>query len=77
MFLIAHGISVRTDLPVPEVIFWWAASIVLVVSFVALATLWPKPRLQDPGWRPSLGGLGREGPWTVRIGRVRRRSTTP
>ena len=51
MFLIAHGISVRTDLPVPEVIFWWAASIVLVVSFVALATLWPKPRLQDPGWR--------------------------
>ena len=59
MFLIAHGISVRTDLPVPEVIFWWAASIVLVVSFVALATLWPKPRLQDPGWRPALGGLGR------------------
>ncbi len=59
MFLIAHGISVRTDLPVPEVIFWWAASIVLVVSFVGLATLWPKPRLQDPGWRPLPGGVGR------------------
>jgi hypothetical protein len=59
VFLIAHGISVRTDLPVPEVIFWWGAAIVLAVSFVALATLWPNPRLQDPGWRPALGGLGR------------------
>jgi hypothetical protein len=59
VFLIAHGISVRTDLPVPEVIFWWAAAIVLAVSFFALATLWPKPRLQDPGWRPALGGVGR------------------
>jgi hypothetical protein len=59
VFLIAHGISVRTDLPVPEVIFWWAASVVLAVSFVALATLWPKPRLEDPGWRPLPGGIGR------------------
>ena len=59
MFLIAHGISVRTDLPLPEVIFWWAAAVVLGVSFFALATLWPKPRLQDPGWRPLLGGAGR------------------
>jgi hypothetical protein len=58
VFLIAHGISVRTDLPVPEVVFWWAAAIVLAVSFVALATLWPKPRLQDPGWRPLPGGIG-------------------
>ena len=59
MFLIAHGISVRTDLPVPEVIFWWAACVVLAVSFVALATLWPNPRLEDPGWRPLPGGIGR------------------
>jgi hypothetical protein len=59
VFLIAHGISVRTDLPVPEVVFWWAAAIVLAVSFVGLATLWPKPRLQDPGWRPLPGGVGR------------------
>ena len=56
VFLIAHGISVRTDLPVPEVIFWWAAAIVLVVSFVGARRLWPKPRLQDPGWRPLPGG---------------------
>ena len=59
MFLIGHGISVRTDLPVPEWLFWWAAAIVLVVSFVALATLWPEPRLQRPRWRPLPGGIGR------------------
>ena len=59
MFLIGHGISVRTDLPVPEWLFWWAAAIVLVVSFVALATLWPEPRLQQPRWRPLPGGIGR------------------
>jgi hypothetical protein len=59
VFLIAHGISVRTDLPVPEWLFWWAAAIVLVVSFVGLATLWPEPKLQRPTWRPLPGGIGR------------------
>ena len=59
MLLIAHGISVRTDLPVPEWLFWWAAAIVLVVSFVGLATLWPEPRLQKPSWRPLPRGIGR------------------
>jgi hypothetical protein len=59
VFLIAHGISVRTDLPVPEVVFWWAAAVILAVSFVALAVLWPKPRLEEPGWRPLPGGIGR------------------
>jgi hypothetical protein len=59
MFLIGHGISVRSDLPIPEWLFGWAAAMVLVVSFVALAVLWPKPRLQDPAWRPLPGGIGR------------------
>jgi hypothetical protein len=59
VFLIGHGISVRTDLPVPEWLFWWAAAIVLVVSFVALAALWPEPKLQRPSWRPLPGGIGR------------------
>jgi hypothetical protein len=59
VFLIAHGISVRTDLPVPEWLFWWAAAVVLCVSFVALATLWPEPRLEKPTWRPLPGGVGR------------------
>ena len=41
----AHGIQLTTDLPIPEWLFAWAAAVVLVVSFVALATLWPAPRL--------------------------------
>jgi hypothetical protein len=42
----AHGIVGKTDLPIPRWLFAWAASVVLVISFVALATLWPKPRLE-------------------------------
>ncbi len=42
---LAHGLVGKTDLPIPRWLFAWAAAIVLVVSFVALATLWPKPRL--------------------------------
>ena len=59
MFLIGHGISVRSDLPIPEWLFGWATAMVLVVSFVALAVLWPEPRLQKPTWRPLPGGIGR------------------
>jgi len=55
----AHGIVQRTSLPIPEVVFAWAAATVLVVSFVGLAVLWPEPRLQEPPWRPSPGALGR------------------
>jgi hypothetical protein len=43
----AHGISGRASLPVPAWLFAWAAAIVLVVSFVLLSTMWPRPRLQD------------------------------
>jgi hypothetical protein len=55
---LAHGIQVKRDLPVPTWLFVWGAALVLLVSFVALAVLWPKPRLEDSPWRP-LGGLGR------------------
>src|SRR5437867_5567768 len=43
----AHGLVGRADLPVPSWLFGWAVAIVLVVSFVALATLWSDPRLQQ------------------------------
>src|SRR5579862_4567252 len=43
----AHGISGRASLPVPAWLFAWAAAAVLVVSFVLLSTLWPRPRLQE------------------------------
>jgi len=44
---LGHGIVGKTDLPIPRWLFAWAASVVLVISFVALATLWPKPRLEQ------------------------------
>ncbi len=43
----AHGIVGRADLPIPVWLFSWAAAIVLVVSFVALSTLWMTPQLQE------------------------------
>ena len=55
----AHGLVQRSSLPIPEWLFGWAAAIVLCVSFVALAALWPRPRLEDPSWRPLPGRLGR------------------
>jgi hypothetical protein len=43
---LAHGLAGRGDLPIPQWLFAWAAAVVLVVSFVGLAVLWPTPRLQ-------------------------------
>jgi hypothetical protein len=57
--LLAHGLVARSDLPIPEWLFGWAAAMVLVVSFVALAVLWPEPKLEREHWRPLPGGLGR------------------
>jgi hypothetical protein len=54
----AHGLVQRSSLPIPEWLFGWAAAFVLCASFVALAVLWPRPRLEQPGWRPLPGGLG-------------------
>ena len=42
----AHGLVGRQDLPIPRLLFVWAAAAVLVASFVGLAVLWPKPRLE-------------------------------
>jgi hypothetical protein len=41
----AHGLTGRRDLPIPEELFIWAAIVVLVVSFLGLAVLWPAPKL--------------------------------
>jgi hypothetical protein len=56
---LAHGLVARSDLPIPEWLFGWAAAMVLVVSFVGLAILWPEPRLEKERWRPLPGDLGR------------------
>lgn len=42
----AHGLVGRQDLPIPRLLFVWAAAAVLIASFVGLAVLWPKPRLE-------------------------------
>jgi hypothetical protein len=65
---LSHGIAQRADLPIPRWLFGWAAALVLVLSFVALAVLWPQPRLQQPVERqvgrvprwvdPLLGAIG-------------------
>jgi hypothetical protein len=46
VLVFAHGIVGRADLPIPEAVFGVAAAGVLVVSFIALASLWSTPRLQ-------------------------------
>jgi hypothetical protein len=43
----AHGIVGKADLPIPVWLFSWTAAIVLVVSFVALSTMWTRPQLQQ------------------------------
>ena len=49
----AHGLVGRADLPIPAWLFGWAAALVLLVSFVALATLWKDPQLEaDDDFRP-------------------------
>jgi hypothetical protein len=67
---LAHGIVGKADLPIPVWLFSWTAAIVLVVSFVALSTLWMRPQLQEPHlrrlftlprmleWLGSLVGVG-------------------
>jgi hypothetical protein len=51
---LAHGIVGREDLPIEPWVFGWAAASVLVISFVALAILWPAPRLERATERPVL-----------------------
>jgi hypothetical protein len=55
----AHALVARQDLPVPAWLFAWGASIVLIVSFLALAAAWRKPRFEQLHWRPLAAGLSR------------------
>ena len=55
MWLLAHGIVGRADLPIPVVWFAVAAAAVLVVSFLALAGGWETPRLERVRERALFG----------------------
>jgi hypothetical protein len=60
---LAHGLAQREQLPIPQWLFAWAAAAVLVISFFALAVLWPQPRLEgDRNWRAIPGGRAIAGP---------------
>lgn len=50
----AHGLVGRRDLPVPSWLFAWAASAVLIASFVGLGALWRSARLARQQERPIL-----------------------
>ena len=75
----AHGIVGREDLPIPSWLFAWGAAVVLVVSFVALAVLWPRPRLQHaPRAASSCGVPRRSRSWPARsASRSSSSSSTP
>jgi hypothetical protein len=55
----AHALAARQDLPIPAWLFAWGASIVLIVSFVALSVAWRRPRFEQARWRPLGAGLAR------------------
>ncbi len=61
MIELAHGVGGRGDLPLPLWMFSWAASIALVLSFIALGFLWTQPKLAALAARPThpLGAVGR------------------
>ena len=52
MFLLAHALQAREDLPIPEWLFAWGASLVLIVSFALLSFSWRTVRLQEERWKP-------------------------
>jgi hypothetical protein len=53
----AHALVAKQDLPIPAWLFAWAASIVLIASFFALAAAWRKPQFEQERWRPSAAWL--------------------
>jgi hypothetical protein len=70
---LGHGIGGRRDLPVPEWLFVFGAATALIISFVALSTLWREPRFehrrQQPARPSALQSLltSRTLEWTVRL----------
>jgi hypothetical protein len=56
---LAHALAAREDLPIPEWLFAWGASIVLIVSFFALSVAWTTARFEGDRWRPLGEGIGR------------------
>lgn len=63
---VAHGVGGRADLPLPVWLFAYSAAFALLISFVALRILWPRPRL-------AAAAQGREAqPWLDQFFRLLR-----
>jgi hypothetical protein len=56
---LAHALAGKQDLPIPEWLFAWGASVVLIVSFVALSVAWREPRFEADRWRALSARLSR------------------
>lgn len=57
---LAHGIGGRSDLPIPVWLAGYAGAMAVLVSFVAVATFWPRPRFTDvTRGRPLPAAVGR------------------
>ena len=54
-----HALVGRQDLPIPEWLFAWGASLVLIVSFIGLSVAWHTTRFEQDSWRPAPGWLDR------------------
>lgn len=57
--LYGHALVARSDLPLPDWLFGWAAALVLIISFFALSAAWRKPIYEAETWRPLEGRVGR------------------
>jgi hypothetical protein len=60
--ILAHGIVQRADVPIPDVVFFYGAAGILVISFVLLALFWPEPRLEGAS-AAAAGGAGFQRLW--------------
>lgn len=57
---LAHGVGGgRADLPISKQLFVYSAALVLILSFAALAVLWPRPRLERAPFRALPRALSR------------------
>ncbi len=48
----AHGLIGRGDLPLPDWLLAWGATVLLIGSFAGLILLWREPKLEGDTWRP-------------------------
>jgi hypothetical protein len=59
LLVLGHALAGKKDLPIDDVVFVYGASLVLIVSFVALSLAWHRTKFEDDGWRPAPEALSR------------------